>query len=206
LPIERFIRIFSTQLSKVPKIADCSQSSLLNALVDCASLGIEPDGRRAHLIPYGQNVQLIIDYKGLVEIVLRDDNIQYVHADVVCENDEFEVNLGKVETHRPNLKGDRGKPIVFYAFAEFSNGAKKFEIMNADEVEAIRQKSNGKNSTPWKDHFNEMGKKTAFRRLTKWLPLKGEVQEVIQKVDETEFDFDMPKNREAPKFKTEDEI
>jgi len=34
--------------------------------MNCSALGLEPDGRRAHLIPYGRDVQLIVDYKGIV--------------------------------------------------------------------------------------------------------------------------------------------
>jgi hypothetical protein len=39
------------------------------ALLDLSTFGLEPDGRRAHLIPFGDEVQLILDYKRLVELV-----------------------------------------------------------------------------------------------------------------------------------------
>jgi recombination protein RecT len=59
--------------------------------------------------------------------------------------------------------------------------------MTKAEVEAIRKCSKAGNSGAWKDFYNEMAKKTAFKRLSKWLPLSPEVRDAIAKDDEVEF-------------------
>ena len=65
---ERMIRVAVTTLAKIPKLAECDQTTLFNSLLTCSQLGIEPDGRRAYLIPYGKVCQLIIGWQGLVEL------------------------------------------------------------------------------------------------------------------------------------------
>ena len=202
---ERFMRIAVTAITKNPKLAECTQTSLMGCLLDLAQLGIEADGRRAHLIPYGKTCTLIIDYKGLVELVKRGGDVVTIHADKVCKNDDFVVDMGEIKKHQIDYTRDRGEAYAYYAYAKMKDGSLQTEVMTKEEVETIRQSSNGKNSTPWTQHFDEMGKKTAFRRLSKWLPMLPEIAQKVDEVDKMEFDFDMPK-KEAPDFKTEEDI
>ena len=193
---DRFLRVAMTTITKNQDLLNCSRDTFISCLLDCASLGIEPDGRRAHLIPFKNNkqnridCQLIIDYKGLVELVLRSGKIATIHADIVCENDEFEFNKGVVEVHRPNFK-DRGKPYLYYAYAKMKDGSEKAEVMNLEDIGRIKSKSKAGNFGPWKTDFDEMAKKTVFRRLCKWLPLSPEDAQALQNVEKKEFDFDM---------------
>jgi hypothetical protein len=55
--------------------------------------------------------------------------------------------------------------------ARFKDGGFHWDYMTVKEVEAIRDKGNGKNNPVWKDYFTEMGKKTAIRRIAKFLPM-----------------------------------
>jgi len=190
--LDRFMRIAVTAITKTPKLAECTQESLMACLLDCAQLGIEPDGRRAHLIPYGDKCTLILDYKGIVELVRRSGEVVTIHADMVCKNDAFEVDMGEVKKHVIDYTKDRGEVYAFYAYAKMKDGSLQTEVMTVAEVEKIRQGSKGKNSTPWTQHFNEMGKKTVFRRLSKWLPMQAEIAVKLQEVEKVEFEFEMP--------------
>lgn len=205
---DRFLRISMTAMTKTPKLLECDRDSFIACLLDCAQLGIEPDGRRAHLLPFNNrkenrvDCQLIIDYKGLIELAMRSGKIANIHSDKICDNDEFVYNAGKVEVHRPNFKEDRGVAYAYYAQVEFKDGSRKAEVMTVDEVNKIKARSKAGNFGPWKTDFDEMAKKTVFKRLSKWLPLSPEDVQVIQKVDEKEFSsFDMPE-QEAPEVKT----
>src|ERR1051326_6456109 len=74
---DRFIPTALTAMTRTPKLAECDQASFFAALMTLSQLGLEPDGRRAHLIPFENRkrgvveCQLIIDYKGLVELAYR---------------------------------------------------------------------------------------------------------------------------------------
>jgi recombination protein RecT len=187
---ERMIRVAITATMKTPKLLLCTADSLTKCLLDCSALGIEPDGRRAHLIPFEDRKKgvtvctLIIDYKGLADLAIRSGLVSNIHADVVRENDVFEYDLGEIKTHKINFREDRGAAYAFYAICRFKDGSVKADVMSVDEVEAIRMRSKSPDEGPWATDPVEMGKKTVFRRLSKWLPLSPEFRDAVEKDDE----------------------
>ena len=185
---DRFMRVALTAINKTPKLANCTRESLLACLMDCSALGIEPDGRLAYLIPYGDQCTLIVGYKGIVELARRSGEIADIHADIVCANDQFEYSFGSEGklVHKPKL-GDRGDVIAVYSFAKLKDGSASYEVMDRAEVDAIKNRSKASGNGPWKTDWNEMAKKTVFRRHSKWLPMSSEkMQEALEK------DFDLP--------------
>lgn len=194
---DRFVRIALTTMTKTPKLAQCDQASFFNALLTLSQLGIEPDGRRAHLIPFENRkrgvteCQLIIDWKGLAELAMRSGLVASLHADVVRDGDIFEYNAGVVCQHTPHfLRRDEEKPAsagevyAAYAMARFKDGSSKADVLSIDEVNAVRSRSRAGSSGPWVSDFNEMAKKTAFRRLSKWLPLSPEFRDAVEADDD----------------------
>ena len=190
LTADRFVRIAIMAVTRQPKLMQCEQAGLLGALMQLSQFGLEPDGRRAHLIPFNnrkKNVvecQLIIDYKGIAELAMRSGLVSYLHADVVCENDVFEENMGEIVTHQIDRRKPRGKVYAAYALCRFKDGTAKADVMTFDEVEAIRKRSRSGSDGPWVTDWNEMAKKTVFRRLSKWLPLSAEIREVVEADDD----------------------
>lgn len=167
------------------------QLSLVQAFKTCAELGIEPDNRRAYLIPYNNDIKLIIDYKGIVELAMRSNFVSSIHADKVCENDDFEYNIGVIEKHRIDFKKPRGDVYAYYAIVTFKDGTKKYEVMSKDDVELIKERSSAwKNferkgiMCPWNTDYDEMAKKTVFKRLAKWIPQSPELRQAIAYDDE----------------------
>lgn len=191
---DRFIRVALTALTKTPKLASCDQASFFSQLLTLSQLGLEPDGRRAHLIPFENRkrgvveCQLIVDYKGLVELAQNSGKISNIHADLVCENDVFDYDCGEIKTHRINFRKPRGQAYAVYAKARFKDGSERCEVMTVEDVEKIRQRSKAKDSGPWQTDWNEMAKKTVFRRLSKWLPLSPEQRDALEADDDRAAD------------------
>jgi recombination protein RecT len=187
---DRFVRVALTAMMRTPKLMGCSQESLFSCLLSLSQMGLEPDGRRAHLIPFEDRKRgttvctLIVDYKGLAELIMRSGEVSYLHADIVCENDEFDVDMGQIFHHRVDYRKPRGKAYAAYATAKMRDGTTKSEVMTRDEVESIRGRSRAGQSGPWVTDWNEMAKKTVFRRLSKWLPLSPELRDRIEADDE----------------------
>ena len=192
LPPDRFVRVAITAMTRTPKLRECDRASFFSAMLSLAQTGLEPDGRRAHLIPFENRkrgvveCQLIIDYKGLAELAMRSGLLSYLHADVVRDGDVFDYSLGEIRQHVPHyLRRDQDKPekagsvFAAYAVARFKDGSAKAEVMSVDEVNAIRARSRAGQSGPWVTDWNEMAKKTAFRRLSKWLPLSPEYRDAL---------------------------
>ena len=177
---ERFARIAITALTRTPKLAECTPASVMKCLLDLSAMGLEPDGRRAHLIPYGNEATLIIDYKGLVELIRRSGDVVSVRAETVCEKDLFQWTDGVV-SHSVNWREDRGKIQAVYAEAVMKSGERQSAVMTTKEVEAIRARSRSGNSGPWVTDWAEMAKRTPFAacqkccrfRLKSWRTLNG---------------------------------
>jgi recombination protein RecT len=190
---ERMARVAIAALGRTPSLAKCTQQSFFDCMMQLSQWGLEPDGRHAHLIPYGDKCTLIIDYKGFVQLMMRTGKVSRIHADKVCVNDEFVYDLGEVKVHRPLLIGDRGPVYAYYCLIEMQDGSKKCEVMTLDEVLAIRDRSAGykvairdKKTHPWITDQDEMGKKTVYKRASKWCELSADVRDAIAADDEIE--------------------
>lgn len=181
---KRFVQSAVNALTKNPKLASCDKMSFFGSLMQLAQFDLNPDGRNAHLIPYGATCTLVIDYKGFVTLAMRCPRVSKVEAFVVYKNDHFRLVNGEVEHVVDNPWGDRGEVVGFYAVCQFSDGTKKYETMSKDEVDAVRKRSKAANNGPWVTDYNEMAKKTVFKRLSKWLPVTPELQDAIAKDDE----------------------
>lgn len=156
---EHFLRVAITAMNKNPKLLECTKESVFRCMLDSAAFGVELNGRDAHLIPYGREATLIIDYKGYVRLVMNTGLVSNIHADVVCENDDFEYNLGEVKRHVIDFKKPRGAVYAVYCIVTMKDGTKKAEVMSNDDVEAIRKRSRSGNSGPWITDRAEMAKK-----------------------------------------------
>ena len=187
---DRFLRIAITAMTRTPLLQECEQSSLLNCLLSLSQYGLEPDGRRAHLIPFRNNkrgvveCQLIIDWKGLAELIMRSGLVSNIHADIICENDQFDYDKGEIKRHVIDWKKPRGKPYAVYALCRMKDGTEKCDVMTMEEVAAIRSRSRAGSSGPWVTDFAEMSKKSVFRRLSKWLPLSPEIRSATEADDD----------------------
>lgn len=177
---DRFIRIALTALTKTPKLADCTQASFFRCLLDLSSMGLEPDGRNSYLIPYGNECTLILSYTGLIDLARRSGEITSIRSELVCENDEFTWENGKI-THKVDWRKPRGEIQAVYAEAVLKSGETQTATMTKEEIDGIRKRSKSGGSGPWATDFGQMAKKSSLRRLCKLLPLSPELADHIDK-------------------------
>lgn len=170
------LRIALTELRRNQKLGQCDPFSFMGAVVQAAQLGLEPGSALGHcyLIPYGSEVTLITGYKGLIELARRSGKVRKVTARLVREGDEFEEIQGTREElhHRPGKT--RGQVTHAYAVAFFADGTTQHEVMDVDQIEEIRRLAKRPNPV-WETHWDEMARKTAVRRLCKYLPQSPEL-------------------------------
>lgn len=178
---ERMCRIAVQTISKSKQLQQCSPQSLVAAIVEASSLGLEIDVRgQAYLVPYKNSVNLIPGYKGLMDLAYRSGRVANIYAETVCENDEFSFHLGlnPILEHTPNLE-NRGGLRAVYAVARLKDADPVFVVLGKSEVEKVRNASKASGDGPWKTWEEEMWKKTAIRRLCKYLPLSPEMQRAV---------------------------
>lgn len=194
---ERFTRIALSAVSNTPKLAECTPQSFLAAMMNAAQLGLEPNTPlgQAYLIPYKNQCQFQIGYKGMIDLAYRSGEVKTLMAQTVYENDEFDFSFGLEPTlkHVP-AKSNRGKPIWFYAVFKLVNGGQGFEVMSVEDVkEHAKKYSKAYSSGPWQTNFEEMAKKTVLKKALKYAPLKTEFVRELS-ADESiknNIDFDM---------------
>lgn len=201
LTAERMTKVLVSSIAKTPKLLECSQMSLLQSAIAMSELGLEPDAVRglAYLVPYKTTCQLIIGYRGYIELARRSGTLRQVEARIVYERDKLDVRFGlepKFE-HVPHLEGDAGKPRLVYGIARFTDGGEHIEVMTLAQVEEVRKRSRAANSGPWVTDYEEMAKKTLMRRLAKWLPLSPELSKAIE-VDDQQFEGGSSRAPEVP--------
>lgn len=202
---ERYCRIALTEVRKTPKLAQSDPMSFMAALMQCAQLDLEPGNSLGHayLIPFENRsknrteVQFIIGYKGMIELALRSGQVVKIMPRNVYRGDEFSYEFGLNEkcVHRPGPSKREEKDITHsYCVAHLANGETQFDVMDREEIEAVRDKSmgyvmakryakNGQINSPWATSFGEMAKKTVIRRLFKFLPISTETQRLVAEAD-----------------------
>lgn len=197
---ERMARIATTELRKTPKLMECTPMSFLGAVIQCAQLGLEPGNALGHayILPYEKRekvgnqwktvhteAQLIIGYRGMIDLARRSGQILSLSAQSVYRGDEFECVFGLDPTlkHIPDFNNaERAKPenLTFvYAVAKLKDGGTQFAVMSLAEINAIRARSKASSNGPWVTDFEAMALKTVIRRLFKYLPVSIEMQRAV---------------------------
>lgn len=203
--VESLIRVAGAAMSRNPVLLQCTPNSVVLALMNCAQLGLEPNLLgAAYLVPYRNNktrqmeAQLIVGYRGLIELARRSQQIHSIEAHVVKEKDDWEIRLGltPVLEHTPYLgEGEAGKIVFAYAIAKLKDSSYQVEVMSRGDLDKIRAISKARDSGPWATHTEEMCRKTVVRRLCKYLPLTVELVRALEQdiqAEDGSFDFDMP--------------
>jgi len=190
----QLVRDALTALQQTPKLGDCPPMSVLGALMTCAQLGLRP-GVLGHawVLPYWNasdrcyKAQLVIGYKGYIDLAYRSGQISTIIARTVYEGDTYDVEYGLEDKliHKPDPKGDRSVPIAHYAIVKLANGGRAFWVMSESEMQAWRKRYAPKNKAgnivgPWNSDYEAMARKTCLRQLANWMPKSTELATAME--------------------------
>lgn len=186
-----FARLAVGVLRQNPKLTTAAQNnpgSLMSALMTAARLGLEPGTEQFYLRPIrrkGQfEVQGIVGYQGIVELIYNAGAASSVVVEVVRANDSFEYVPGRHDrpVHVVDWFGDRGDLVGAYAYAVMQGGAtSKVVVLNKTHIARAKAKSDGAETdySPWRTDEEAMWLKTAARRLGKWVPTSAEKRTAV---------------------------
>jgi len=185
---EKFQRVVMTVVQQSPDLLAADRRSLMGACLKCAADGLVPDGREAALVLFSGKVQYMPMVAGLLKRARNSGEIGSVVVQVVHERDRFVWRPSDpdkpIEHEAPPLTEERGKPIGAYAIVRLKDGEVMHEVMSHAEIERVRNVSRAKNSGPWQQWWDQMARKTVFRRLAKYLPLDADVERLARRDDD----------------------
>jgi phage RecT family recombinase len=202
---ERFERNLVNALMQNPGLMQLDPRLIFREVSKAAALGLylDPQLGEAYLIEAWngkakrKEPQLRIGYRGLIKLGRQSGEISMIYAHEVHKNDVFKASLGddKKLVHEPDLFGDRGPIVGYYAVVKYKEGDTDFEVLTVAQAHSIRDRSDGWKafsdgkikSTPWATDESEMSKKTVIRRLTKRIPQSPELAEAIRIEDAAEY-------------------
>lgn len=191
LSATKLVKLAVVMISKMPDLALVPPLQVVQELMVCARLGIEPhcEGGRWFVVfknkKGGHDLTGINDYRALIDIARRSGHVRAVHADVIREGDLWEYRVDTTSDillhlrHEPRRGG--GKPgalVGAYAVVRLKNGQAQGCWLDMDEIAAARARSKAGESEygPWSNDFPAMAKKTAVRRLYNLLPKSPEIR------------------------------
>lgn len=193
LTTDKMIGVALSEVRNTPKLLECDQTSFINALVQCSQLGLLPGNGlgQAYLIPYGKECTFMPGYRGYIVAARRSTPKTIITAHCVYENDEkYECIYGSVEKiiHIPTLK-NRGAIIGAYAIARDEDGNEIIDQLSVEDINKARACSKCPDAA-WKLWYPEQARKTAVRRLSKYLDLSPQ----FNKLRDIDNDIDFGKN------------
>lgn len=203
---ERMIRVALTSISTTPLLQKCDAGTLCGAVVQASILGLEPNSAlgECFLVPYWNTkanryeAQLQVGYKGHCKLARNSGEIGMINAQAVRANDEFDFQMGDVQTlrHKWPKTGSRGDLLGYWAGYRTKAGEFSFEYWPMDDIYEHRDHyskgafvtergkkvlENGKPilQGPWKDSPDWMCKKTVLIQALKLAPKSVQMQRAI---------------------------
>jgi len=152
-------------------------SALMAATLD---LPVNPNLGFAYIIPYGQQAQFQVGYKGLIQLALRSGQFKTISVTPVYEGQIKQQNpLTGFEFDWSNKQSD--KVVGYASYFSLINGFEKTMYMTVDEIQAHGKRfSKTYGNGVWKTDFDAMAQKTCLKLLlSKYAPLSIEMQKAV---------------------------
>jgi recombination protein RecT len=133
----------------------------------CKQNNLNPFKNHIYFIKYGNQMSIQVSVEGIQYLAQQREDYKGVTVQLVHENDDFEIGVDadsqelKIEKH--SIKIPRGKVAASYAIAKREGYPDKVVVIEAEEVEHLKNKS----GSQWKNYYNDMFKKHALKRALK---------------------------------------
>ena len=169
-----FVTSLLSLVKSTPQLAAAEPKTILSAAMTAATLKlpINPNLGFAYIIPYKNEAQFQMGWKGYVQLAMRTGQYKTINAAVVYEGQIEDIDFITGEIIRGKKKSD--KVVGYVAYFELVNGFKKTLYMSAEDMlrhattfsKAYQyDKRSGKSASVWTTNFEAMGLKTVIKQL-----------------------------------------
>jgi recombination protein RecT len=196
---QQFLSSVLSLVNSDPKIKALDPVKLYNCCLMAAAIKLPFNQNlgQAYIIPYKNEPQLQIGWKGFVQLAQRSGQFQRIDACEVYDGDTDEdvmKRLTSVITPRPLST----KIIGYVAYFRLNNGFEKTLYMTIEELDthAKRYSQTFKAGYGvWKDNFDAMARKTVIKLiLNRFAPLSIDMAKAIE-IDQADSDGNYADNK-----------
>ena len=190
--VDHYIHGIVEEFEKNPALDTCDASSIIKAVRQLALIGLQaglPAGQEeAYFVPYAKTCQLLIYYRGMIELARQGGSVKRVITRTIHKGDEgwdYDDGLKPYVTQPRTRALDRSWETMTHVYAHFAlaEGQEHLEVMTKSEVEQHKQryvKAVGKDS-PWNKDPLAMARKTVIRRAFSGgqIPMSKRVKQLV---------------------------
>jgi phage RecT family recombinase len=184
-------------ISKNPKIMECNSESILFsvAAVALTGLSLNPVLGFTHLVPRNGVCTLVVDYKGMTEVLYRGGRIKLMDCGVVWRSEESNLDFqeginGYVKKKRLLTRPDGDVIVMAYSIAVFDDGTTHCHVLDKQQLDARAKVAS--TDAVYKAWPVEMAQKAAIRSHYKYLPKTEETNNLMEVVDkELQYTYDV---------------
>jgi recombination protein RecT len=165
-----FLSSILSLYNSTPQLQACDPMSIIASAAIAATLDlpINQNFGYAYLIPYGNQCQFQLGYKGIIQLAMRTSMYKTISAAEVYEGELVKYNRITGETEIDESKRTSDKIIGYVAYFKLLSGFEKYLFMKVEQIEAHGKKfskSYGRTSGPWSTNKEAMMQKTPLKLL-----------------------------------------
>lgn len=197
---EQFRAALWLELTGNPSIKQCTVDSIRAGAIKCATYGMLP-GRDAHLLPFRNKgryeATFVPNYFGVLLTLERSGKVARAFAHPVYDGDEFILDYFADEYHHVPYSVRKHAPGAlrfFYGAVKMRDGTTHIEVMTEEEIDAVRRRAPAHDSGPWQSDYLMMARKTALKRVCKYVRLTPQQEHMLED-DEAREQTDIPPER-----------
>ena len=201
---QRLALNFISLLQDKPELTKFGAAVMAPMVVRCAKDNLDVLNQEVYIYEgYGGKLTYTPSYKGLRKMAIQKSvrPIKDITTKLIYEGDTLDEEFinGEAHLHYKSNFMNRGKWMGVFSICTFEDGSEIYEIMNMDDIEAIKKKS--KNSGAWASFPGEMAKKSCCRRLCKQITLDFNDKEQADTFAGADELIDDPKEQAAQDIK-----
>lgn len=177
------------------KLGNASAETIAEKVIAAHHLGLEI-GDQAYLVPYGDDVQLIIGPRGLVALMMRSGFVKSIVARSVFEADVeaglFAYDLGTKPfiTHKKAPVARRaGNIVAAYAIVETVTDGQIIDVLTWEDIEYYRSFSKAGSGGAWDTAYEGMVRKTAIKRIAEFVPRSPMLSAALREDDHGAYEI-----------------
>jgi recombination protein RecT len=200
---EQFRAALWLELTGRPQLHDCTPQSLRECVVKAATYGLMP-GRDCHFLPFsnrrsggGKVATYVPNYQGIILALERTGKVRRAFAHPVHEGDEWQYDyFSDRPVHKPaqTVGKKQGPELFYYGAIQFKDGSFAVEVLTLEDLEKIKRSSPAHEHGPWIDWPEMMKRKTALKRVAKYVRLTPQQAAMLDE-DEVREREDIPAER-----------